>query len=221
MARLLHADSLASIMTIPNLGKKMKIISTVILCFLMSFTDSASAGALYRWHMTESSPTVFKAGGILELSGFDGSPNIIDEHCHDDPCSWANPSSSIRRFQFWTNDSGRGQGTNINFITGDGIEIWDPKVIISFSTTGRRIYDFSIELWTFDTNMLMEGGKLIYLSSDWAGCAMHCEGSSGYFQQVPEPGTLALFGFGAMALALGQRRRKRQSTPFIFVRRIG
>lgn len=181
-------------------------------------TAQASAGVLYTWQMTKPSSTIHSAGGLLELTDqavqSGGVSYSVRTSCNQDPCHFSDPTSPILRFKFWANNPK--YGAYVNPIAGYGLmEMWDETSFdVSFSITGRRITDFSVYLWNWDTTMIMESGHIIQLSSDWPGCYTHCAGSSGFFREVnvPEPGSLPLIGLGILGLAYRTTRRSKKTT---------
>lgn len=190
----------------------MRLLNLLFLFACLICAAQASAGVVYTWQMTSPSSTIHRAGGLLELTEQavqeGGVSYSIRTSCNVDPCHFSDPSSPVLRFEFWANEPL--YGAYVNPIVGYGlVETWaETSFDVSFSITGRRITDFSLYLWNWDTNMIMENGHLIQLSSDWPGCYMHCAGSSGFFREVnvPEPGSLPLIGLGVLVLAYRVKR---------------
>ena len=188
-------------------------MSRLLVCSLLLISVQASASVLYTWQMTKPSATIHRSWGSLLITDAafrdGGASYSVRTSCNQDPCSFSDPSSPILRFEFGANE--RPYGLYIDPIAGHGLmETWaDTTFDISFSITGRRITDLSLYLWNWDTNMRMENGNIITLSSDWPGCYMHCAGGSGFFKEVniPEPNTLPLIGLALVGLILQLRRR--------------
>lgn len=194
----------------------MRLSNLLVLCASLMCTAQASAGVVYTWQMTKPSSTIHRAGGLLELTEQavqDGGVSYsVRTSCNEDPCHFSDPLSPILRFEFWANAPL--YGAYVNPIFGHGLrEMWgESRFDVSFSITGRRITDFKLYLWNWDTNMIMDNGDIVQLSSDWPGCYMHCAGSRGFFREVdvPEPGSLPLLALGVLGLAYRVTRRRQR-----------
>lgn len=192
--------------------------------FLWAISGMASAGVVYQWQTTATSPTISSAVGRIEISrqaqaarggSYSAPPNC---QMYDPDCTYGDPGSPVLKFAFRAN-AAEPTPADIDFdlVRGTGAHIPVSDWFIADFTISGRILTLNAYADTGATTLFMDSNMVSWFSSDspyfGTDCEYDCSGASGQWVQVPEPGPMALLGIGAMAALLTRRRRPRRSPP--------
>lgn len=189
----------------------MKFLPALLLCTGLAAPACASAGVIYEWRTYSNSSSIYAVDGFIELSQAAVQAGHLayqfQDPCFGDPlCSYADPNSALLRFRLQVN----GHPLDIDIANGSGF-LFGPSygaLMASFEIGAWRLGPVNIYANSGESHVLLDGYTIVDANSDMLGCPPDgCNGATGGFFRVPEPGTLALFLTGMLVL---RRRRLQQ-----------
>lgn len=189
----------------------MTRLKLLLASLCMTASTMASAGVVYTWQSTSVTSELTSMTGYIELADWAvGHVNYAAVQCGDWPCDQSDAGSPILRFVMRFNDLDLGT-LNINPVAGTGYDFQSPAFDAGFDIVGNTLANLSLYINTFESTLQVDGDFVTRYSSDAPNCQWVCSGGTGMFVRaatVPEPGSLALFGLGALGLGLIRRRRR-------------
>lgn len=190
----------------------MNKLRALLLCAGLAAPVFANAGVIYEWRTASTSSSIYSVTGFIELSN-DAVQSGNVSYAFADPCGavpgcdYADYTSPIIRFSFKVNHYPIG----IDFHAGTGF--------LAGPEYGWFNAAFSVGAWTLgpmdlyvndsQSHVRLNGAMITDSNSDMLGCPDGgCNGATGGWFRVPEPGSAGLMGAALLALA-GLRRRVR------------
>lgn len=196
----------------------MKIIMGAILA-VGCLNNAAIAGVIYNWQQTTASSTITSSAGFIEISDAAWQSGHIDFNltCAETTgvCSPDQASAPITDFVFWVDD--------FDYAPVNVFPDYPSSMQASLDISNGELSGWLTAL-TFQSQVSM-GGSNDWTIDNWqsdAGCFQGvggpCGGATGIWVldpgtvptavAVPEPGGVALFGFGLSLAGLAWRKRK-------------
>ncbi len=186
------------------------------LCLMASTV--ASAGVVYHWRSSATTPDMRSMSGLIELSDAAAAGGHVSYRapmCDPWPCSLADPASPILRFAFEVN-AHTPSALDIDLMAGTGYDFGMPSFDAEFDVGAGRIANLALFVNTLTSTLRIGGDVIEWFSSDADNCYFGCVGAQGRFvaAEVPVPGSLALLALGMLAglaasgRAPGFRRRR-------------
>lgn len=198
----------------------MRLLTTA--CFLWALSGIASAGVVYEWRTTTTSPTIYSAIGRIEITSeaqaakggsYSAPPNC---QMYEPDCNYGDPGSPIMRFAFRANSSAPTPADiDFDLLHGTGAHVPAADWFMADFTISGTILTLNTYADTGATTLFMENNLISSFSSDWPyfgnDCEYNCNGASGQWVQVdlPEPGPVGLLGIGLVAALVASARRRR------------
>lgn len=190
----------------------MNRVKLLLACLCLLTSTMASAGVVYTWRTTVSTPDMRSLNGFIELSDAAvaaGHVSYQAPSCDPWPCSLSDPASPIMRFGFKVNQD-RPSALAINLIEGSGYDFPMPAFNADFDIAAGRLVNLRLFVNTMSSTLQLGGDVIEWFSSDADNCYFGCSGAEGQFvaADVAEPRALALFVLALAAAALAGRRRQ-------------
>jgi hypothetical protein len=190
----------------------MDKLRALLMCAGLLVPVFANAGVIYEWRTYHTSSSIYAVAGSIELSGAAMQAGRVDyqfqDPCGGAPdCNYADTSSPLMRFALKVNHF----PIDINIHDGSGF-LFGPAygfLTASFDVGAWKLGPVNIYANTGESHVQLDGYTIVDANSDMLGCPDGgCNGATGGFFRVPEPGSAALLGLGALGLLAGRRRRE-------------
>lgn len=188
---------------------------------IWALCNSASAGVVYQWKTLETSPTISSAAGRIEITedawAAGGASYSAPPNCqlNEPDCDYSDRGSPVLKFSFRANaPAPTGADIDFDLFNGTGVHIPVSDWFIADFTIAGRILALTAYADTGATSLYMDNNQVAWFASDFPDFGtecmeQHCEGATGQWVQVPEPGTAGLLGIGLVSALLMRARRKR------------
>lgn len=188
---------------------EMTKVKLLLACLCLIVSSMASAGVLYQWRSSATTPDMRSISGLIELSDAAAASLHVSYQapsCDPWPCSLADPASPIQRFAFMVNVD-EASSLAIDLLAGTGYGFPTPAFDAEFDVGAGRLSNLSLFVNTLISTLRISADLVELFTSDADNCYWGCSGAQGQFAaaQVPEPGSLALFALACIAAALAGR----------------
>lgn len=172
------------------------------LCLMAS--TMASAGVVYHWRSSATTPDMRTVSGLIELSDAavaSGHVSYRAPACDPWPCSLADPASPILRFSFEVNAHMQ-SALDIDLLAGTGYGFPMPSFDADFDVGAGRIGNLNLFVNSINSTVRIGDDVIAWFSSDADNCYFGCSGAQGQFvaADIPEPATPALCALALLIL---------------------